>query len=270
MSKIIAINSPKGGVGKTTTAINLAASLAVADYKTLLIDLDPSGNCAHYFDYKNENHKADIFDVLSFSKSFSSAIIETSIRNLFFIPSYDKNTQKEERITSLCKNYFLLKNILDSEKYNYDFIILDTPPYLKETSNLSLIAADSLIVPVRSGVFSLHALSKILDHLLYIKKNYNNSLTLEGILLNMYEEKSKAWFLTNNEIFSKYSEFIFKTYIPNSPILAEASFYKTPIILYNARSIAAKAFLKLAEEIIEKNKQFKISKTSASPLFAIN
>ena len=270
MSKILIVNSPKGGVGKTTTAINLAASLAVADYKTLLIDLDPSGNCAHYFDYKCEVSKGDIFDVLAFSKSFSSVIMETSIKNLYFIPSYDKNAQKEEKIALLCKNYYLLKNILEGEKYNYHFVILDTPPYLKETSNLSLIAGDSLIVPVRSGVFSLHALSKILDHLLYIKKNFNSNLTLEGILLNMYEEKSKAWFLTNNEIFSKYSEFIFKTYIPNSPILAEASFYKMPIILYNARSVAAKAFLKLAEEIIEKNKVVNFHKTDVKPLFAIN
>ncbi len=254
MGKVIAVAVPKGGVGKTTTAVNLAASLAVAEKRTLLIDVDPYGACSISLGFTPDKIHGDIFSVFSFAKSFSQVIHKTQLKYLDLIPSNVSSIQAEDRISRLISNKLLLKNILFQEALSYDFIIIDCPPYLNGMTANTLAAANSLIIPVKSGSFSINALQKMFNHLEWVKENLNSHLDVEGILLTMYEANTRMWSLTERELAGNFAKYVFNTVIPKSSAITESTFYGKPAILFNARSKGSIAYLKLADEIIIKNK----------------
>ncbi|MGA9295151.1 MAG: ParA family protein [Ignavibacteriaceae bacterium] len=256
MSKIIAVAVPKGGVGKTATAVNLAASLAVAEKKTLLIDFDPSGACSTYLGFESETFKGDIFDVISFSTHISKVIHHTDLNNLDIIPSDFSNLEREERLNRLTNNTNIFKNILISEELLvYDFIIIDCPPYLKGLTTIALAASSSLLIPVKAGQFSITALKKIFKYVGIIRNNMNPNLQIEGILLTMYEANTKAWTLTNEKLNESYGDYILQTVIPKNIAITESEFFSKPAILFNVKSKGSIAYLQLADEIIKKNFQ---------------
>lgn len=254
MGKIIAVAVPKGGVGKTTTAVNLAASLAAAEKRTLLIDVDPYGACSISLGFSQDKIVGDIFSVFSFSKSFSQVIHKTQLKYLDLIPSNVNSVQAEDKIARLITNVFLFRNIILQEALKYDYVIIDCPPYLKGMTANALAAANSVIIPVKSGHFSINALQKMFNHVEWIRENLNSQLAIEGILLTMYEANTRMWQLTERELVGQYAKYVFNTIIPKSSAITESTFYGKPAILFNAKAKGSVAYLKLAEEIIAKNR----------------
>jgi chromosome partitioning protein len=256
MRKIIAVAVPKGGVGKTTTAVNLAASFAIAEKKTLLIDFDPSGACSINLGFTDANINADIFDVFSFTKSITHAVHKTELPCLDFIPTKYMSVDGEERFSRITNNFYLFKHILSDILFNqYEYIIIDCPPYLRGLTTIAMIAANSVIIPVRAGQFSIAALARMFDFIKHIKKMYNSRLEVEGILLNMYEGNTNAWIKTENELRDHFAGYVFNTCIPKSIALPEAEFYGKPAVLVKAKARGSIAYLSLADEII--NREYK-------------
>jgi len=254
VTKKIAIAVPKGGVGKTTTAVNLAAALAIAEKKTLLIDFDPSGACSVSLGFENGKLKGDIFQVISFIKYIDSVIHPTDLPTLDFIPCSINSGEIEERINRLTRNIHLFENILNQYALGkYDYIIIDCPPYLKGLTTIALTAADSVLIPIRAGQFSISALKKMYDHITWVKENLNKKLSVEGILLTMFEFNTKAWGLTKQALFGNFGHDLLQTVIPKSTTITEAEFYGKPTMLFNVRSSGSVAYLQLANELMNKS-----------------
>jgi chromosome partitioning protein len=253
--KKISIALPKGGVGKTTTALNLAASLAISNKKTLLIDFDPSGTCTSCLGYKTNELKGDIFQVFSFVKSINQVIHKTELGKLDFIPCSITTGEVEDRISRITRNIYLFDNLLNQEELiPYEYIIIDCPPYLRGLTTIALSASNSVILPIKAGHFSIMALLKMNNHLQWIKENVNPKLKIEGILLTMYEPNTKAWDLTKKAVREYFENNILSTVIPKNIALTEAEFYRRPSVLIDAKAKGSVAYFNLAKEIIEKNK----------------
>jgi chromosome partitioning protein len=252
MGKIIAVAIPKGGVGKTTTAVNLAIAFALIGKRTLLIDVDPAGSCAEILGYEEDEVKSDIFNVLQFASSLQQVTLKSTVMNLSFVPMRHLTYADEIRLRKVSTNEKLLNNILKPESYSYDFIIIDCPPYLFGTTNSALIAADSVLIPTMPGQLSLNALNKLVDHVKDIQKKYNQRLRIEGILLTIYEYNTKVSFATKKNLFRKYPNLIFNTTIPKNVTVGEASVSNKPVILFDPTAKASVAYMNLAREIISK------------------
>lgn len=255
MKKIIAVALPKGGVGKTSTAVNLAASLAAYEKRVLLIDADPSNTCAPALGFDFEDLKGGVFDLLSNSKPFERTLHKTALDFLDFIPADTKILDSEERLGHVIHNYYRLREIANNHFNSYDYVIIDCPPYLGGITRLVFNASDSVIIPVKTARFSILALRKLLETLTTVKANWNKNITIEGILLTMFENNTVAAQLTEEQLFPEYGKYIFKTNIPKSTSVAASTYFGKPVIMHNSRSIGAKAYLELANEFIIRNKE---------------
>ena len=254
MSKIISVCVPKGGVGKTTTAVNLAASLAVAEKKTLLIDVDPFGASAIALGFTSDKIKASLAEIFAFTHSLKSAIHRTDLEYLDFVPSNVYSINMHDKFIKYSENRLILKNAItkDVEEY-YDFIIIDCPPVLKGISTNALVASDSILIPIKSGHFSLEAVDRLFNYFIWIKEIANPNLSIEGIILTMYEKDSKVTKISERELKIKYSKYLLNTFIPNTSLLNESTFYGKPLCLYKINSEGAIAYLNLANEILQNN-----------------
>ncbi|MBT8378896.1 MAG: ParA family protein [Ignavibacteria bacterium] len=252
MGKIIAVAIPKGGVGKTTTAVNLAIAFALSGKRTLLIDVDPAGSCAEILGYKKEEITSDIFNVLQFNSSFQQVLLKSPAANLNFIPMKHLTYIDEIRLGRLSTNEKLLSNILKPEAYSYDYVVIDCPPYLIGTTNAALIAADTVLIPTMPGQLSINAVNKIVNHVKDIQKKYNSRLRIEGILLTIYEYNTRVSFATKKNLFRKYPNLIFNTTIPKNATVGEASVNNKPVLIFDPAAKASLAYINLAQEIIQK------------------
>ncbi len=253
MSKIISVCIPKGGVGKTTIAVNLAASLAVAEKKTLLIDADPFGASAIALGFTQNKIKAGISDIFNLSKSIKFTIHSTDLKCLNFIPANINSIRLDEKFSKSTNDRSILKKSLKTIKNQYDYIIIDCPPILTGITTNALNTSNSILIPIKSGHLTLEAVDKLISFVNWIRDTSNPNLEIEGIVFNMYEKNSKVTEISEKELKLKYKSYLLNTVIPVSNLLNEATFYGKPLCLYKINSVGAIAFLDLAYEIICKN-----------------
>jgi chromosome partitioning protein len=253
LSKVISVCIPKGGVGKTTTSVNLAASLAVAEKKTLLIDVDPFGASAIALGFTSDKINASLAEVFAFTHSLKSAIHRTDLEYLDFVPSNVYSINMHDKFIKYSENRLILKNAIKEVENYYDYIILDCPPVLKGISTNALVASDSILIPIKSGHFSLEAVDRLFNYFEWIKEIANPKLDIEGIILTMYEKDSKVTKISERELKIKYSKYLLNTVIPNTSLLNESTFYGKPLCLFKIDSEGAIAYLNLASEILKNN-----------------
>lgn len=252
MAHTIAVALPKGGVGKTTTAVNLAASLAVEGQRTLLVDLDPIGSAGASLGFTTSTVGAGLYEAFNFITTFAAAIHHTELPLLDFVPCNVTTLQREDRILRLADNRTLLRNLLRPVAQPYDCVLLDCPPALRGLTTTALAAADAVLLPVRAGLFSLDAVDKLFTYLDWMREVTNRPIGVEGILLTMHEPRTKVSDITLRELAAKYRHHLLTTMIPRSTALGEASFYGKPAVLYEARSHGADAYRTLARELLSR------------------
>ncbi len=259
MGKIIAIANQKGGVGKTTTAINVAASLAVLEYKVLLIDADPQANSTSGVGFDPRNVKLGIYECLMDETTIKKAIIKTETPNLSFIASDIDLVGAELELVDLPNRNQKLKTVLSKVKDDFDFIIIDCSPSLGLVTLNVLTAANSIIIPVQCEYFALEGMGKLLHTIKLVQTQMNEDLEIEGILLTMYDVRLRLSNQVVEEVKSHFQDMVFNTVIHRNTKLAEAPSYGKTIIMYDAIGKGSVNYLNLAREILQKNGLTKIS-----------
>ncbi len=252
MGKIISIANQKGGVGKTTTSINLSTVLAKRNKKTLLIDADPQGNTTSGVGIDQEI-KLSIYDVLIDETEIKEAIIKTQIKNLDVCPSNIDLAGAEVELVSMMSREQRLKEKLDIIKNEYDYIIIDCPPSLGLITLNAFTASDSVLIPVQCEYYALEGLGQLLNTVNLVKKHLNKNLEIEGALLTMFDSRTNLAKQVVDEVKKYFGDKVYKTVIPRNVKLSEAPSYGMPIILYDARSKGAKCYDKLGKELIKNN-----------------
>jgi chromosome partitioning protein len=254
MGKIISIANQKGGVGKTTTSINLAASLAALEYKTLLVDADPQANSTSGLGINVEKINKSIYDCMIEEKISNKNIIKTELDYLHLLPSDIDLVGAEIEMVELKNRDTRMKNCLDSIKNKYDFIIIDCSPSLGIVTINSLVASDSIIIPVQCEYFALEGLGKLLETIKLIQSKLNYNLSIEGILLSMYDVRLRLSNQVVEEVQMHFKSLVFNTIIPRNVRLSEAPSYGVPAISYDADCKGSLSYMNLAKELIKKNK----------------
>ena len=253
MGKIIAIANQKGGVGKTTTAINLAASLAVLEFKTLLVDADPQANSTSGVGFDPKENRVNIYDCLMNDKLAKDAIVETETPNLHLLPSHLDLVGAEIELINHPNRERIMKTILEEVKNNYDYIFIDCSPSLGLITVNALTAADSVLVPVQCEYFALEGLGKLLNTIKIVQSRLNKDLEIEGILLTMYDQRLNLSNQVVSEVKRRFEQSVFNTIIHRNTRLGEAQSLRQPIIMYDADSKGAVNYLNLAREIMQNN-----------------
>jgi len=259
MGKIIAIANQKGGVGKTTSAINLAASLAVLEYKTLLIDADPQSNATSGVGMDPRNVKAGLYECIIDSVHPKDVIQKTETPNLFLLPSNADLVGVELELVNLENREYMMKKALEKIKDKYDFIIIDCCPSLGLTVINSLSAADSVIIPVQCEYFALEGMGKLLQTIKIVQTHLNTNLDIEGVLLTMYDGRLRLANQVVEEVKTHFQNMVFNTVIQRNTKLAEAPSFGKTIIMHDAIGKASVNYLNLAREILQRNGLTKIS-----------
>lgn len=254
MGKIIAIANQKGGVGKTTTAINLAASLAVLEKKVLIVDADPQANASSGLSIDIRNVQRSIYECLINGEDVSSAIVPTEVERLDIIPSHIDLVGAEIEMLGRDGREQLLKRILVPLKERYNFILIDCSPSLGLITVNALTAADSVMIPVQCEYFALEGISKLLNTIKIVKAKLNPDLEIEGFLLTMYDSRLRLANQIYEEVKRPFGDLVFTTVIQRNIKLSEASSYGKPVLLYDAESKGSFNHIQLAQELIDKNK----------------
>jgi chromosome partitioning protein len=258
MAKVIAIANQKGGVGKTTTAINLAASLAVLDYKTLLVDADPQANSTTGNGFDLKNIQVSLYDCMVNETPASQVILETETPNLHLLPSHLDLVGAEIELINQPNREHVMRKMLESVAANYDFIIIDCSPSLGLITVNALTAADSVAVPVQCEYFALEGLGKLLNTIKIVQTRINSKLKIEGILMTMYDGRLRLSNQVVEEIKNHFGDLVFNTILHRNTRLGEAPSFGMPALLYDAESTGAVNYLNLAKEILQKNNMTKI------------
>lgn len=261
MAKIIAIANQKGGVGKTTTAINLAASLAVLEYKTLLIDADPQANSTTGNGFDLKNIQVSLYDCMVNEMPVSQVMLETETPNLSLLPSHLDLVGAEIELVNHPQREFILQKSLHKVEDDFDFIIIDCSPSLGLITINSLVAANSVIIPVQCEYFALEGLGKLLNTIKIVQSRLNKSLQIEGILMTMYDGRLRLCNQVVEEIKNHFEDMVFNTIIHRNTKLGEAPSFGKPALMYDTESTGAVNYLNLAKEILQKNDMTRI-KTS--------
>ncbi len=252
MARIIAIANQKGGVGKTTTAINLSACIAVAEKRTLLIDIDPQANTTSGLGIDHSGEHKSIYEVIIEEEDINNVIVSTEISYLDLLPSNIKLVGAEVELVNMIGREKILKQILKNITQNYDYIFIDCPPSLGLLTVNSLTAADSVLIPIQCEYYALEGLSQLLKTIRLVQKNLNSKLEIEGVLLTMYDNRLNLSNQVSEEVKKFFEDKVFKTAIPRNVRISEAPSFGKPIILYDAVCTGTESYMNLAREVINK------------------
>lgn len=250
MGKVITVANQKGGVGKTTTSVNLAAGLAVEEKKVLLIDADPQGNATSGSGVPRIQSRKTLYNVLVLGEEVENVILPTELPLLWVLPADRNLVGAEIEIVNSENREYKLKNIINKIKNDYDYIIIDCPPSLGLLTVNALTAADSLLVPIQCEYYALEGVTELFDTLARLRRSLNPQLNIEGLLLTMYDERTNLSSAVAQDLRDFYGSQVLKTVIPRNVRLAEAPSYGKPIILYDIRSRGAESYIQLAKEIL--------------------
>ena len=249
--EVIAIANQKGGVGKTTTPVNLSACLAELDKKVLLIDLDPQGNSTSGFGFDKTKIKQSVYNMLVNDIPAESLILKTQIDNLMLLPATIQLAGAEIELVSIMSRETKLKRAVDSIKYDYDYVIIDCPPSLGLLTINALTAANSVLVPIQCEFYALEGLSQLMNTITLVQKNLNPALSLEGVVLTMFDARTNLSIQVVDEVKNHFRHKVYQTIIPRNVRLSEAPSHGQPVTKYDPKSRGSQVYFDLAKEVID-------------------
>lgn len=250
MVKVIAVANQKGGVGKTTTSVNLSACLADQGKKVLLVDLDPQGNSTSGLGHNKATMKYSVYDALVNDVSAETLLVDTDLANLKLIPANIQLAGAEIELVTVMSRETKLKRVLDKIKFQFDYVIIDCPPSLGLLTINSLTAANSVIVPIQCEFYALEGLTQLMNTVSLVQKNLNPALTLEGVVLTMFDARTNLSIQVVDEVKKHFRHKVYQTIIPRNVRLSEAPSHGKPVILYDPKSKGAEVYTDLAREVI--------------------
>jgi len=262
LSRVFAISNQKGGVGKTTTTINLAASLAASEFKVLVIDSDPQGNATSGLGVQKNPDRPSLYHVLLSGVSARDAIVPTELEGLSIIPA-DKNLVGANlELVEIPNREFRLRESIREIRHEFRFVLIDCPPALDLLTLNALVAADSVLVPIQCEFFALEGISELMDTIERVRESFHHPLPVEGILLTMFDDRTNLTRQVAADLKGFFGDEVFETVIPRSIRLAEAPSFGKPILSYDPRSKGAESYIKLAKEILDHEQNGKSAKSA--------
>jgi chromosome partitioning protein len=253
MPRILAIANRKGGVGKTTTAVNIATAMAAAGKKVLIVDLDPQGNASTSMGIDKKGASVSSYEVLLGIKKLTDAVVWTDVPNFSMIPSSANLAAAEIELVSMPNREFALKNALQKEAVNYDYILIDCPPSLSLITVNALVAADGVIVPLQCEFLALEGIADLIKNINIIKKNFNPKLMLHGVVLTMYDKRNNLTQMVEDDVRNFFGKKVYDTVIPRNVKISEAPSHGKPVIVHDIDCAGSKAYINLAKEVIKRN-----------------